>query len=431
VQKVLIITYYWPPSGGSGVQRWLKFTKYLREFGWEPIIYTPQNPEVAVSDDSLQKDIPKNLTVIHRKVLEPYRFFRFINRRKTNMGVGFTSSENSPLSLISRFSIWVRGNLFIPDPRILWVKPSIRFLTKYIQANPVDAIVTTGPPHSMHLIGLGLKNRLKIRWVADFRDPWTKIDFINCLKLNPRSLRKHIQLEKKVVESADMVVVVSPQMKKDFENYQYKHVEIVTNGFDEDDFPENTQGCDSLFTITHVGSIPPNRNCPTLWRVLKSMVDSDQEFASKLSIQLLGSVDSSVIADIESNGLEKYCKLFGYKVYSEGIRIMQRSQILLLLVNNSPNASGILTGKVFEYLAAQRPIMAIAPIGGDLDNLLSNTGSGLVASYENQEAIKENLKWFWYQYKLSLPYNPPKEINEYSRKNLTKKMTSLLNNLNK
>jgi hypothetical protein len=429
VQKVLIITYYWPPTGGSGVQRWLKFTKYLREFGWEPIIYTPQNPEVAVTDDSLQKDIPKNLTVIRRKVLEPYRFFRFINRRKTNMGVGFTSSENYPSSLVSWLSIWIRGNLFIPDPRILWVKPSIRFLKKYIQDNHIDVIVTTGPPHSMHLIGLGLREKLNIKWIADFRDPWTKIDFINSLKLNRHSFRKHIQLEKNVVESSDLVVVVSPQMKKDFESYQCNWIEVITNGFDEDDIPKNTQGHDSLFTITHVGSIPPNRNCPALWQALKSMVDSDQEFASKLSIQLLGSVDSSVIADIESNGLKKHFKNFGYVVHDEGIRIMQRSQILLLLVNNSPNATGILTGKVFEYLAAQRPIMAIAPKGGDLDILLSKTASGLVASCENKEAIKENLKWFWYQYKLSLPYNPPQEIYDYSRKNLTKELACLLNNL--
>nr|HPI71390.1 glycosyltransferase [Tenuifilaceae bacterium] len=254
MQKVLIVTYYWPPSGGSGVQRWLKFIKYLRKFGIEPVVYTPKNPDISLFDTSLHKDIPDNLTVLQRRIFEPYALFRLFARRKTNFGVGFTSIEGHTPNRFTRLSIWIRGNCFIPDPRVLWIKPSIRFLKKYICKNGIEAIVTTGPPHSMHLIGMALKKKLNIAWVADFRDPWTNIDFIDNLKLNSRSLAKHLHLEKQVVESADCVVVVSPQMKKDFEGYNPKQVEVITNGFDADDFPKNVQKRDEQFTITHVGT---------------------------------------------------------------------------------------------------------------------------------------------------------------------------------
>jgi len=431
VQKVLIVTYYWPPSGGSGVQRWLKFIKYLRKFDIEPVVYTPKNPDISLFDTSLQKDIPNNLTVLQRRIFEPYALFRLFARRKTNFGVGFTSFEGHPPNRFTRLSIWIRGNCFIPDPRVLWVKPSIRFLKEYICKNGIVAIVTTGPPHSMHLIGMALKKKLNIAWVADFRDPWTNIDFIDNLKLNSRSLAKHLHLEKQVVESADCVVVVSPQMKKDFEGYKPKQVEVITNGFDADDFPKNVQKLDEQFTITHVGTIPPNRNCPVLWNVLSEMAKADEEFSAKLSIQLVGNVDSSVINSIKSEGLINHCKFLGYVTHEEGIRLMQRSQILLLLVNNSPNASGILTGKVFEYLAAKRPILAIAPSGGDLDNLLTATGSGMVASFANSQAIKDSVQLLWYQYKLSLTDQTTGNIDEYSREHLTKRLAQLISNLTK
>jgi len=226
-------------------------------------------------------------------------------------------------------------------------------------------------------------------------------------------------------------VVVSPQMKKDFEGYNPKQVEVITNGFDADDFPKNVQKRDEQFTITHVGTIPPNRNCPVLWNVLSEMAKADEEFSAKLSIQLVGNVDSSVINSIESEGLINHCKFLGYVTHEEGIRLMQRSQVLLLLVNNSPNASGILTGKVFEYLAAKRPILAIAPSGGDLDNLLTATGSGMVASFANSKAIKDSVQLLWYQYKLSLTDQTTGNIDEYSRENLTKRLAQLISNLTK
>ena len=236
MKKVLIITYYWPPSGGAGVQRWLKFVKYLREFGWEPVVYTPENPEAPAIDMSLEKDIPENLTVIKTKIWEPYSVYKKLVgiKPEEKIKAGFLSENKKP-SLIENISVKIRGNFFIPDARKFWIKPSIKFLTKYLKDNPVDAIVSTGPPHSMHMIALGLKKKLNIPWLADFRDPWTNIDFYEELNLSASADKKHHQMEKSVLENADTVSVISRTMAVDFKRLYNRHYEVITNGFDEDD----------------------------------------------------------------------------------------------------------------------------------------------------------------------------------------------------
>lgn len=171
MKRVLIITYYWPPSGGSGVQRWLKFVKYLREFGWEPVVYTPENPEMPSSDTSLLSEVSEDIEIIKTKIWEPYSFYkRFIGKKKSEkINTGFLSESKKP-KLTEALSVWIRGNIFIPDARKFWIKPSVKFLKKYLADNPVDAMVSTGPPHSMHLIALGIKKSLNTPWIADFRD---------------------------------------------------------------------------------------------------------------------------------------------------------------------------------------------------------------------------------------------------------------------
>ncbi|HPD95904.1 MAG TPA: glycosyl transferase family 1, partial [Tenuifilaceae bacterium] len=172
-KRVLIITYYWPPSGGAPVQRWLKFAKYLERFGWQPVIYTPENPESFYDDESLMRDVPKDIEIVKSHIWEPYDIYRMLTGKKgEKIAVGFTSADKKK-GVSHNLLMWLRGNLLIPDPRIFWVNPSVRFLKKYLKENPVDVVVTTGPPHSLHLIGLKLKRKLKVKWLADFRDPWT------------------------------------------------------------------------------------------------------------------------------------------------------------------------------------------------------------------------------------------------------------------
>jgi len=222
MKQVLIITYYWPPTGGGGVQRWLKFAKYLPEFGWKPVIYTPENPDFEIKDDSLLKDVDSVTVVLKQPIWEPFGLYRKLLGKTATQKQGVIEPSGS--SLLSRFSLWVRANLMIPDPRKFWIKPSINYLVKYLKKNPVDIIITTGPPHSMHMIGLGIKKKLDIPWIADFRDPWSDWDVLDLLKISNTARRKHKTLEHQVFKHADKVLTVSWRLGKKLEltgEFQY------------------------------------------------------------------------------------------------------------------------------------------------------------------------------------------------------------------
>ncbi len=292
-RKVLIITYYWPPSGGAGVQRWLKFSKYLRDFGWEPIIYTPENPEAPAIDNSLEKDIPEGISIIKRPIIEPYSVYkRFVGMKPgEKVNAGFLQEKEKP-GIAEGLAVWLRGNFFIPDARRFWIRPSVKFLKKYLKDHPVDAIVSTGPPHSMHLIAMQVHKKLNIPWLADFRDPWTGIDFYHQLRLTSFADKLHHKLEKKVLASATAVTVVSQDMVNEFNGIVKRGYKLVTNGYDEQDIrplPQNQ--LDKKFTLSHIGSINASRNPVGLWKVLSEMVKLQPDLASALQIKLVGKVD--------------------------------------------------------------------------------------------------------------------------------------------
>jgi glycosyltransferase involved in cell wall biosynthesis len=427
MRRALILTYYWPPAGSSGVQRWLKFVKYLREFGWEPVVYTANNPEVFTQDESLFKDIPEGLEVIRRDVPEPYGVYKFFTgNRKKKIGVGFTSNESKKRGFVNSVAIWVRGNFFIPDARMLWISPSSRYLSKYLKDNPVDIIISTGPPHSMHLIAKRLKRRFNIPWIADFRDPWTNIDFYQDLKLTKTADLIHHRLERKVIKTAETTVVVSESMGDEFRAKKAKRVEVITNGYDHTDYQNQNVKLDSDFTIVYVGTIPPSRNCKALWNALSRMTQQDPEFKVKFKLRLIGSVDFSVIESLKEANLFDNTVFEGNKSHVDVSAFQQSAQVLLLLVNDSPNAKGIVTGKVFEYLAAKRPILAVGPVGGDLDNLLKETDAGILLPFDSENEIFEGLKWFWEGYMGNWDTFNPKNVQQYSRRELTRRMAGLM-----
>lgn len=424
--KVLIITYYWPPAGGSGVQRWLKFTKYLREFGWEPVIYTAQSPEAPGYDNELLKEIPQGIEVIKRPVWEPYTLFRKITGRKDQkFGAGLASQGTSRRSFVNRFALWVRGNLFIPDARMCWIRPSARYLVKYLKDKPVDVIVSTGPPHSTHLIAKRVSQKLEIPWLADFRDPWTDIDFFD--DMMPTRLAKsiHKRLEKSVLETASQVVTVTTGWGNDLVKLGTKRLEVIENGYDEADFGEEIATVDNGFIITHIGTLSPNRNCNNLWKAIGNIVKKNPDFARELRIKFVGSVDSSAIDSLKENGLFDSCQFLGYLSHSKTIEIQKKSPILLLLVNNSPNAMGIQTGKVFEYLAARRPILAVGPMGGNTQQLIDSTNSGIFLPFDDEAKIEEGLEKIWQWYKSNWTGFEPTGIEKYSRRELTRRMALL------
>lgn len=430
MKKVLIVTYYWIPSGGAGVQRWVKFTKYLRDFGWEPIIYTPENPEYPSIDHSFEKDIPADIQIIKTPIWEPYNVYRNLTGKKNQaINAGFIS-ENKKQGWKDKFSIWIRGNFLIPDPRRFWIKPSVRFLTGYLEKNPVDAIITTGPPHSMHLIGLGLKKNLpELPWIADFRDPWTNIDFYKDLNLNWISDRIHHQLERKVIRNADTVVVVSRGMKEEYEVLNHKNIRVISNGYDESDVQHSEIQLDEKFSISHIGTLNAARNPKSFWKVLGEISRENSQFKTDLQIQLVGKVDFSVLEAIQESVLTENLLKIDYLSHTDAIKKQQSSQVLLLLINQSGNAKGILTGKFYEYLAAKRPILAIGPTDGDVAVVLNETGAGIIVDFQDEKGTKEAILEYYKRFKTGSLKVQSDSIVRFSRRSLTGELSILLNSL--
>ena len=431
MKRVLIITYYWPPSGGSGVQRWLKFVKYLREFAWEPIIYTPENPEAPSLDNSLLKDIPENITIIKKKILEPYLLYKlFVGKsKKSSIKTGFLSEKESS-SLKEKVSIWIRSNFFIPDARKFWINSSVRFLNNYLKENHIDVIVSTGPPHSMHIIAKKLKKKNDIPWLADFRDPWTNIDFYDELKLSKRADAKHHKLEFSVLKNSNVVTVISSGMREDFLNIYNRNYDVIPNGFDESDVEKNNEiKLDKKFTIAHIGSMVKSRNPIVFWKSISELINENENLENDIEILLVGSVDFSIKKSIEEFNLKQFVNYVEYLPHDEIIKVQRKTQVLLLIINNTPNAKLVMTSKLFEYMASGRPIICIGPEDGDAAQAIKDTNTGLVSDFEDSKLLKSNiLKYYNLFLKNELLINSS-NIEKFSRKNLTKNMSELLNRL--
>ncbi|MCX2719473.1 glycosyltransferase family 4 protein [Lentiprolixibacter aurantiacus] len=423
MQKVLIITYYWPPAGGPGVQRWLKFARYLREFDVEPVIYTPSNADYPVLDQELEKELPEGIRVHRRPIFEPYRLARFFSREKTDViRTGIIPSDRQ--SLMDRLLLWIRGNLFIPDARKFWVKPSIRFLQELHKKEAFDTIITTGPPHSVHLIGLQLKEQLKITWCADFRDPWTSIGYHKQLKLGNAAKKKHLRMEKQVLNTADWILVTSNTTKKEFEGITSKPVHVITNGYDLG--YEKPEVPDSGFTISHIGSLLSKRNPENLWKILGELLQENSEMRKHLKLQLIGLVSQEVLDSLEKHGLITYTQRVDYVPHEEAIQYQKKSQVLLLLEIDAEETRGIIPGKLFEYLAARRPVLAVGPKEWEAGDLLVSTGAGRVFNYQEESGLKKVILEWFKKYQSGNLNVKETQITQFSRRELTRKLAQLL-----
>lgn len=426
MKKVLIITYYWPPSGGSGVQRWLKFAKYLPQNGWQPVIYCPENADYTVLDESLEKDIPKEAEIIRGPIFEPYRLFRKITGQKEVIGTGLSSTggKGKNSSFLKKIMIWIRGNLFIPDARMFWIKPSIRRLAKYIAENPVDAIVSTGPPHSCHLIALGLKKKFpQIKWITDFRDPWSEIFYKDELLMTGLTLNRVKKLEEKVLNNCDKVVVVTPSMVNDFEKLTGTPISLITNGFDSVDYQGLDKAKNDNFVISYIGTLMPTQYVSQFWESMFEVLS--QNALKNVEIRLIGSIDQDIYEKICAIGLRKWIKHYPYIEHAKISQYQTESDVLILFINNTINGKGILTGKLFEYLASKRPILCIAPFDSDAEQIIDDTQSGQVFNFEDVEGIKNFILGQIAMKSMGIPYKN-KGIEKYARHNLTKEFVSIL-----
>ncbi len=441
MKRVLVIAYYWPPSGGSGVQRWVKFVKYLPANGWQPVVCTPLNPEYSSKDETLARDIPPEAEVIRLRITEPYGFYRALMGRGSSTDMkslvsagGGDSGDANPISaehksLKQRVSLWIRANLFIPDPRIWWLGPCSRKLEKYLKEHPVDVIVTTGPPQSMHLIGRRLSKATGIPWVADFRDPWTKMFYFKHLPLTARSLKKHLRLEKAVLDDASAIIAVSPLVQKEFQEMTSTPVHLITNGFDEDDFSAETScgrtGDERKFRVVQTGLFTADGNPLALWDVLAELC-RDEIFRKRLEIRLAGQVDEAVTEAIRSRGLGDRLVLVGYVSHERAIAEQRDADLLLLPLRKEPEGKGVLPGKIFEYLAARRPVLGFGQTDGASAQVLKDSGAGVMRDWDDAEGIRETVLL---ASEGRMSPDGGADLEKYTRRALTGQLAELLREL--
>ena len=422
MRKILVIAYYWPPAGGPGVQRWLKFVKYLPDFGFEPIVYVPENPSYPIMDEKLVSEIPGSVKILKKPIREPYSWASLLSKKKTKTISSGIIKEKDP-SFMEKILLWIRGNFFIPDARKLWVNPSISYLAKVIADEGIQTIITTGPPHSLHLIGLGLKKKYNIQWIADFRDPWTSIGYHKKLRLTESSRLKHKALEKGVLLRADKIVVTSNTTKAEFEAITPKPIKVITNGFDDELKPREL---DSKFTISHIGSLLTGRNPLGLWQALQELIAENEAFKNAIKIQLAGVVGEEVLHSIKDFGLSDYAAQLGYLSHDKVLETQQKSQLLLLLEIDSEETKGIIPGKLFEYLNAKRPILAIGPKGWEAGAMVEQHKAGNTCLHGEVKRLKNVLLDAFHQYEKGTLICHSEGVEQYHRKALTESLAKFI-----
>lgn len=423
-KKLLIITYYWPPAGGPGVQRWLKFVKYLPEFNIQPVVYIPENPTYPIIDNGLQSEVSEKAIILKNKIFEPYGLASFFGKNKTKKISSGIIPNQKKQSFLEKTLLWVRGNIFIPDARFLWVKPSVKYLKKYIEENNIDTIVTSGPPHSLHLIGLELKKELNLKWFADFRDPWTTIGYHKALKLSSYAEKKHKALEAAVLNSADTIIVTSKTTKAEFEAITSKPIEVITNGYDIEKIEK--QPLDSNFTLAHIGSFLSERNPTILWQALQELVTENADFKNDFQLKLIGAVSQEVLDTISEFKLNDYVLNLGYISHQEAVEHQRKSQVLLLIEIDSTATKSIIPGKLFEYMVSERPIIAIGPEGSDFAEIITSTNTGVFFTYDEKEKLKALLLKYYQEYQNQNLKVHAVGLQQYSRKSLTAQLAKLV-----
>lgn len=399
--------------------------KYLPDFGIEPHVYVPENPTYPIIDVELEKEVSDKAIIIKKRIFEPYGLASIFSKKNTQKISSGIIPNQRKQSFLQKMFLYIRGNAFIPDARVLWVKPSIKFLEKYTQENKIDTIITTGPPHSLHLIGLGLKEKLNVNWIADFRDPWTTIGYHNELKLSAKSAQKHKELESKVLNTADSILVTSATTKKEFQSLTNQPIHVISNGYDVEQVEKVP--LDEKFTLAHIGSFLSQRNPRILWRCLKEIIKENKEFKADFQLKLIGAVSQEILDTISEFRLESYVNNLGYVSHKEAVSHQRSSQVLLLIEINSEETKSIIPGKLFEYMVSERPILALGPENSDFESIIKATNTGIFHQYDEFDELKQTILSFYEKYKANALQVHAIGLQQYSRKNLTKQLAEVIN----
>lgn len=421
MKKILIITYYWPPAGGPGVQRWLHFVRYLPKFGIQPLVLVPENPYYPIQDPTLVNEVPAGVEIIKIPTREPYKWAKILSKNQTQKMSSGILPDKKP-GFLEKSLLFVRGNLFIPDARVGWVRPVTHFLQKYLTENQIDTLITTGPPHSLHLIGQSLKKKLKIRWIADFRDPWAAIGYHQKLMLTPWAQKQHHMLEAKVLQQADEIVVTSKLLKSQFEKLTPKPVSCITNGFEPPVEKTTVEPEKEQFVILHTGSLLTGRNTPALWEAIGKLSQKNPDFKQWLRIRLVGVVSNKIIDSIREAGLSDSLELLPYLSHREVLVEQKKAAVLLLAEIDTEATRLIIPGKLFEYFMAARPILAIGPKDWEVAQMLKTTQTGQYFPHNDPKGIQTHLEILFANHLKGANFVKPEGVEQYSRENLTNEL---------
>lgn len=394
-------------------------------------MFTPENPSYTIQDHSLLKDIPKSVEVVKFPIWEPYQlFFKIASLfgSKNLQQTDFVSTDKK--SFVKRVSSWIRGNFFIPDARVFWIKPSAHYLHDFVIRNQIDTIITTGPPHSVHLIGLRLKNRNPaLHWIADFRDPWSEWDLLDAFSMTTIARKIHASQERKVLQRSDVVLTVTPFYVDRFKALGAQRVELITNGFDEDDFADITRGRTKKFTIRHIGGMDELRDPRPIMQAIKELYLEKEDFRGDIVSEFVGSVNSAFRLFVEQDSiLNQIVRFRNHIPHNELLNVYGNTDVLLLVLAHQSIAVGNLPGKLFEYLASGKPILGVGPVDGDAAEILRQTKAGVIKDRKDVEGIKMQVQKYYQGWKEGKG-NESNSIHMYSRKHLTDKLISVLEQL--
>jgi len=434
LEKVLIITYYWPPSGGAGVQRILKFVKYLPEFGIKPFIVTVNKDKASypVLDETLERDIPKEAEVFRTDTFEPYELYSKLLGKKS-IPTGF-SNESNP-GTFQKFSRFIRGNFFIPDGRKGWINFAFREACRIIEKENIKTVVTTSPPHSAQIVGLKLKKKYNLNWIADLRDPWTDIYYYNEFSHRKFAKEKDSNYEKDVLENADKIITVGKNLKEIFVKKSKKinpqKVFVIPNGFDEEDFKNKPIETDTEikteneFIITYTGTLAESYNPKVFFTALKKVTEKFKEI--KFRLRFIGNPAASVTDEINNLSLSGILKQIPTVTHDKSVEYLLESTILLLVIPENKDSKGILTGKLFEYLAAAKPIICIGPKDGDAAEIINICEAGKTFDRNEEAEVAVYLTELIDKWKKDGTLKiRNRNFEKYSRKNQAKELSEII-----
>jgi len=426
MKKVLIITYFWPPAGGPGIQRVLKFVKYLPHYHWQPIILTVSKGEYPAFDHSLEPQIPQNCRIYKTGSVQPFRIFKKLTgRKKTDNISTYVVTNNENNSVIEKILKWIRLNIFIPDAKIGWLPFAVRAGRRILNDEKIDLIFSTGPPHTVHLIAERLSSSGGIHWVADFRDPWLEMAVYQNQKRTEFTKFLDSRLEKRILRKAHKITTISDGIAELFKSkYNTDKYEVIPNGFDPEDFRGLNAGRSDIFTIVYTGVLSEERIPYPFISAIKRLKNE----SVIIKVIIVGKACNLFVNIIDDNNLSEYFEIRPYVPHREALQVLMGADAALLVIDDIPQNKGFLTGKIFDYLGCRKPIVGFGPLNGDAAEILKHTNSGIMLAYDDSDGAYNVLSNIYHDKRIS-KNRYAFDVERYTRRSLTKKLAGIFDSI--